>query len=488
MGITELDLEEIDKIIRAGNFKTAQKKLKKFTAKSVPARLASKASNILVRAGLAEQGARILYPLIHGGTEKPKPEIMAEYALALLQSGAYVEALKILEAIDFKSVPAANFYYSVALFSKFEHVKAIPFLESYLKDAQTKPYQRIVASANLVHSYILAKDLTSAENLLAEVLNHAEKENQALLLANCRELKAQLLFEQKNYKQALKELSASKKSLELNSGKYLLMITYWEILCEIALRPEDKTLWQRWQKLRMDSVKSEFWSLVRQCDFHSAVLEGNKDLFLKLYFGTPFKSYREKLIKNFPGKCEIPKSYLWNSAPGVVPEGNMLDLASGQGLTVKNQLKKGHVIYRILQSLASDFYIPFKLETLFNYVFPDEYFNPRSSYHKTANGINRASTWLENNEIPIQIRFKEGAYRIFFKEPFYLRVHLQIEESQPYDAVSEIKRLLDTRKSLSVAEISTKLKIPPRSVHRHIKTLLEQKKIIKKNRKYFKVY
>ncbi len=487
MGITELDLEEIDGYIRTGNFQKAQAKLQKFSTNTVPIRLASKAANILVRAGMAQKSARILHPLIHSQSEKPEPQLMAEYALTLLELGAYVEGFKILESINFKDVPAANFYYSVALFSKFEHIKAIPYLESYLKVPQTKPYQRMVASANLVQAYILAKQFNTAESLLSDILSRAQKENQALLVANCLELKAQLLFEQKNFEQALEVLNTSKKTLMPNPSKYQLMIEYWEILCEISLQPKNKELWQRWRKLRLDSVRNDFWSLVRQCDFHSAVLEGNKDLFLKVYFGTPFRTYREKLIKSFPEKCEIPKSYLWNSAPGDVPKGNILNISDSGGLAVKHELKKGHLTYRILQALASDFYIPFKTETIFNYVFPSEYFNPTSSYSKTKNGVRRAQVWLNKNQIPIEIRSDAGAYRIFFLKPFYLQVQLQVEESKKYDTLSEIEVLLDNGKGFSTAEISHKLKIPQRSVNRHLKTLLEQQKILKNKSKYFKL-
>ncbi len=486
MTIKESDLDQIETLIRSGNQKKALELLERLSPQNVPARLVLRASNLLVRAGLEKMSARILHPVMFNDHVKPEAKIAAQYALTLQQLGAYNEALRILEKIDFEKVAEANLFYAFGLMTKWEYEAAVPYLRSYLKFAEITVYQSLVAKTNLAQALILSNQLENVEDLLSEVFAEAEKNKFLLLAANSLELRAQLLFVKGQFLEALEFLNSSDQKLESSPERYKLMVEYWKVICNYSLNPTKKEAVSSFLELRKKSVDRGFWSVVRECDFQRAVIEGNPDLFLKVYFGTPFLNYRKKLKSAFP-QVEIPETYLWNPTQKTPKKvADRFKVTEGEDVSSGAKLKKGQLSHRLMQSLTSDFYIPFRTESLFGYVFPDEHYNPVSSYKKTSNAINRLQNWLEKSEIPIQIRFKDGGYRIFLKDPYLLEVRIQtFEDRKTYDTRAEILRVLASGAKTS-KEISALLDIPLRSVSRYLSDLAEDGKISSSNNQFFR--
>lgn len=483
MKITDELIDTIEQLIRKGDHQQAKKKLNLFTPSTVPHRLIFRASQLLVRAGMAKSSAKILRPFMFNMNEPVQPNIAAQYALTLHQLGAYTEASKILRGLDFTNLPEANLYYAFTLFSKWDYEDAIPYLEKYLQFKQISPYQQIVAKTNLAQACISSGFYRKGEVLLNEIETETKKQNYNLLIANSLELRAQLLFSEKRFSEALKLLGSAEQMLSTFPTHYQLMVEYWKVICQYAIDPTKTKASSNLQNLRKNSVEKGFWSVVRECDFHRSIIDGDKDLFLKVYFGTPFTKYREKLQKKFPISVEVPTVYHWNPTLKKASREKIFKVYEGIDLSSGASLKRGQLSHRLLQSLTSDFYVPFRTETLFTYVSPDEHYNPLSSYKKTANAIQRLQDWLKENSIPIKIRFKEGGYRIYFIDPYILEVKVQTDELFSYDTQSEIERIL-AGKTLSSKEIAESLNIPLRTVNRRLKELLDGGKITVKENRY----
>ena len=149
------------------------------------------------------------------------------------------------------------------------------------------------------------------------------------------------------------------------------------------------------------------WESLRQCQFYLAKITKNKELFLKIYAGTPLKSYRKKLLKNIGFEVEIPTSV--TVAMQKDQKGEIFDLqtAEYQGQQI---LKPGGLPHQLLQLLCSDLYKPLRLGNIFSQLFPDEHYSVVSTPNRVHQIIIRLRQSLEN--IPLEVTEHEGLYSV----------------------------------------------------------------------------
>ncbi len=477
MRASDESLDEIEMLLRDGNHKRAKKIIKSIPLKSVPARLAVRLSGLMVRAGELRWSAKLLFPLMYEGPESPSAQIMAQYALTLQQLGAYNEAANLYEQLDFKAAPEANLYYALALFSKWEYEKAVPHLESYLSSSAINDYQRKVGRANLAQAFIAINETQRAGNLLSELETDAKNGELYALLSYVMDLRSQLLISQKKYKEAIAILNKSEKLISGGESRYELMVRFWRTVCEYALSPQKENSLKAIIELRLNCVKQGRWALVRECDFYRSVISEDTNLFLKVYFGTPFPAYRKRLEERFGTPVGIPEYYLWNPVEKNAGEKKVLKVFEGIDLQSGNSLKRGQVLHRLLRALCSDFYVPFSSESLFFYLFPGEKFNPQTSSKRSRFATLRLQRWFKESKIPLQIRYKDEAFRIFFTAPYLVEVKLDYSENFDFAAESALLNFLRIHPLKTAGEISVALKIPLRTVQRKLSALLGNKRI-----------
>lgn len=166
------------------------------------------------------------------------------------------------------------------------------------------------------------------------------------------------------------------------------------------------------------------WDTVRDCDRFRALATRDERLFLHLYFGTPHESFRAGLVRDFGESVEIPRSYPWELQGG----GRAIDLVTGRAESSAPILKTGQVVHRVLTTLASDFYRPFRLATLFGRLYRGEFFNPTSSPLKVHQAMNRFKKWAKDAQFPIVVEEDSGLYRLAASAPCTLRVSGELRE------------------------------------------------------------
>lgn len=477
MVISDANLEAIDQLIKTGNYIDAKKALDKIAISKTPERLVVRLSDLLIRTGMFKENFKLLYPQMYNKMHLPQPKIIAHYALTLQQVGAYREANRIFDSFDFSKAVEAHFFYAITLFAKWEYAKAISHLEKYLASKEITPYQRLVGESNLIQAYLENHQYTEAEKLLVALEKEIHKEEFTLLRANVFQLRAQLLYSRKEYKTAIKFLDSSQKLLKTFANHYQLTANFWKVVCELALQPQKPSVVKAFGDLRKKSVALGRWSLVRQCDFYRSVIEHNKELFLRVYFGTPFPAYRENLIEHFGDDVAIPASYDWNPTDKGIKDNNIIDVKEGKDFLSGSELKRGQRTHRLLQTLGSDFYINFKLETLATYIFPEEHYNPVTSYKRAFAAVDKLQKWFHNEEIPIQVRFKDDGYRIYFEKPYVIRVQLSYDDTTNIGIKSELESLMAHDKLYSAKELSEILKVPLRTTYRKINDLISNDKL-----------
>ncbi len=479
MALNEDLLDKIDHSIRKGDFSTAKKVLDSIAISKTPERLVIRLSDLLTRAGMFKHNIKLLYPFMFNNVAPANPRITARYALNLQQIGAYHEASRIFEDFDFPKAPEANFYYAITLFSKWDYSEATKYLKKYLQAKELSVYERLVGKVNLIQSHLGSGDYTDGESLLKEVESEIEKPEYNLLRANCFQLKAQLLYAKKEFQKALQLLSSSEKMLKTFPSHYQLTVRFWQMICQLALNPESNQALKAFKELRQKSVKLGRWALVRQCDYYRSMIEQNEELFLKVYFGTPFPAYRKRLEQSFGKKITIPEHYLWNPTEKKAAQNNIVDVTEGLDLNSGSRLKRGQVPHRLLQTLSSDFYINFKLETIASYVFPDEHYNPSTSYKRAFTAVSKLQKWFKDNKIPIQVKLNDDGYRIYFVDPYVMKVRLAYDNALEFDPKSDLLSHLADNELYSARELSGLLKIPLRTIYRKLGELVNNNQLVR---------
>lgn len=471
-------ISQIDNLLKSGDINNARLALEEITVSKVPERLSLKLSDLFIRCGLPKDAVKVLYPILFETNDiSEREKYLPTYALALQQMGAYNEAFKTFEKIDFNKNIQANLYYAVALFSKWDYAGAIPYLENYLKDGDITPYQKLVGQTNLAQAFLITGAIEKAEAELNTLLETTKKNKYYLLYANALEIKSQMLLVQKKYGEVNEILKEAISMLSEFPSRYKLLTDLWAAIAELGTNPTSKSAMTQFTNLRRDAVGQQRWPIVRECDFYLAIVENDNDLFLKVYFGTPFPQYRERLKFLFGKPVEMPGAYRWKGIEKTVPEEKTLKVLEGVDTYTGAKLKRAQVPHKLLQALTSDFYVNFRVETLFSILFPEENYNPMSSDNRIHQAVKRLQTWFDENEIPIDIRFKNDGYRFFFVEPYAVEVQLGYDQAINLDIGQEILKFLEKNEAATARELSQKLKIPVRTMYRKIDELLNDNTI-----------
>lgn len=479
MTLSEEFLESVDGLIKAGNYVQARKALDKIIVSKVSERLIIRTSDLFIRTGLFTKNIRLLYKSMYSQTQIPTTKIVAHYALSLQQIGAHFESTRIFESLDFSKAPEAHFYYAITLFAKWEYDQAIFHLEKYLASPELSPYQQLVAKSNLAQAYLENNDIKKAKGCIEEVEKQAKGSHYELLRANIYQRRAQLLYLENNFKEAFKYIDLAEKLLKNFANHYQLTPLLWRAVCTLAENRQSREAQKMFEDLRKQSIALQRWALVRYSDFYQSIITKDEQLFLKVYFGTPFRAYRQNLIKKFQQKIEIPRNYDWNPTGKKAKEGSVLDVKEGLDLKSGNALKRGQRIHRLLQTLTSDFYVNFKNETIASYLFPNEHYDPYSSFKRAYESVRALQKWLKESKVPIIVRPSEEGFRIFFETPYVLRVETAYDENAAFTTSSELEKALSGNRSYTAEEISKILKIPLRTTYRKINDLLSNNSLLR---------
>jgi tetratricopeptide (TPR) repeat protein len=412
---------EIDLKIRAGQIGEARKSIKLLKIGSIPRSDIVTMANLARRVGMATWGLLLLRPILR--SEKPihPPANVAEkaiYAALLIKVGAVTEALALLKDHQEPNHPDVLLYSSYAYMERWEYGRVIDYLQKYLKCAQVSAYQKAIAKVNLAAALVHEEHHPEALDLLIELRAECQREKWSLLQGNCLEISAQIAIKQNKWNMTESLLDEAEK-LNAEAHRYQLFIEKWRVIAKLIQNPKSSAVFAETEQLRAKAISMGAWETHRDLDLHLGMSREDQPLLVKLYFGTPYRSYRRQIEDFFRLRgWTFPNSLLWSFAESspelslgttneTSPQECVLNIYEGakNGVAL---VKAGQNLHRLLILLSSDLYRPISIGYVFSQLYPKEFFNPLTSPSRVFHNIKRLRNMFTENKIPIHIMFDKG--------------------------------------------------------------------------------
>jgi hypothetical protein len=302
--------------------------------------------------------------------------------------------------------------------AQWNYRASIPVLERYIALPQLDAYQRLIGQVNLAAALVHEWVWDDAEPVLQGIREEAAGIGDRTLLANALELCAQRAIHLERWAEAKRCLEEGEAQLAGRGGLDVLFIEKWKTILKLrqsGAGPASHEL-ELLSRLRRKAEAIRHWETVRDCDLVRASIMMDRELLMHVYFGTPFDSFRIRILRELDRPVDIPRGILW--APGRdCGKGAILDLFRGHWSTRKWAWGPGSTLYRIFSVLVSDFYRPFRVGLLFGQTYPGEHFNPASSpgrIHQTIRGLR---LFFAENGLPLKVAWTGRGYRLTASTP-----------------------------------------------------------------------
>lgn len=419
-----LKLDTIEDLVRRSQIKLARVELGKMLKDRVPRVDYPAVSALLVRCGQPFRAIKLLHPIVHpkgkrnfSGSAQEK----AEYAAALTFIGANEEAKQLLKTIKATQYPRALLYDAFSKFSEWNYEEAIPNLRTYCSIPDLPLFDRTRGRVNLAAALVHGKnDASEANALLTDLQEIAEREQYHLLRAAIFELLAQNAFVCEKWAEAWSWLNEAEKLLGSTSSREALFVQKWKAIIRLAKPSSRQSAVKELQPVRVLATAMAHWETLRDCDRMQAVYCKDKTLLTHVYFGTPFEKFRAELLAQRVFPYSASEFYEWVLMKG--PKMKSFDLMTSQIDAKPASHKLGGQLQRLFQLLASDFYRPWGIPSLFNGLFPGEWFNPVTSPPRTHRLIQRLRHWFEQVGLGLDIKATDGGYRLCAITPVSIRL------------------------------------------------------------------
>ncbi len=245
---------------------------------------------------------------------------------------------------------------------------------------------------NLAAALIGTQSLREARGLLDENIALAASAGHQRLEGNCLELRAQVHIQQARFSEARADLDRAALIFTGEQTIDQLFVRKWQAIIE-GLSSGSSEAISRFQR---EAEERQHWESVREADLYQVKVKFNHEHFLRLYVGTPYESYRQRIEREL-GRVPAEDSYRFGRA-----EGDALDLRTGR-ITSENALNPGKKIHQLFELLSRDLYRPIRLGGIFTELFQGECFDIFSSPSRVHQLIRRARRWLEETETPLLI-------------------------------------------------------------------------------------
>lgn len=421
-------IRHLEQALREGKTDYVRTQITKFNLSKLNRTFIYPVSNLARRVGLISISLRILYPYIYPQKPILKPatsEEIIEYAVCLARIGAQLEARNLLNKIDPNTEPRVLLYQAFSLFQEWNYEDAIPNIIQFLNHNYPDEYQNLVARVNLIASYISVGKLTEAKEQLQVLLPLVTERKYNLLRGNLLELSAQLWIMLKNSTEAEKALQEASKFLADQQLAESIYVEKWRLVLATQKNKDHQKNCTELHQLRAKALALNHWEIARGTDYFICKFSGDRRRFHFLYHGSPLPKFREMLIKDFPEMPSPKKDYVRLLGPifgePFVRKGPPIPIAidtlAGTTWNKSYKLKPGQLLQRYLLAISSDFYLPSRVGTLFQQLFPEEYFNPETSPDKVKKTAKRFEKWVEQAVPDIRIIEQDGFYKLIATKP-----------------------------------------------------------------------
>lgn len=396
--------EEVDELVKAGALAQAKDLLRKSRQRNFPADEVGKICLLARRVGMPELALRLLAPIVRPQgrvRSEATAEHFTEYGGALIHVGSTLEGMKLLEGIKAPFPPQALLYWSFGCFSRWEYGRAIPKLEEYVKRPELTPYEALVGKANLAAAMVYERT-EKAHDFVLEIIRECEEKKADRLRLNMLISLCDISSFQKNLGEARGALEKAKALLSSTTSFDALFLEKWFAILDLMEKKPDAL--SSIETVRKKALLMRHWETIRNLDYHLVMQTRNRALLSKLYFGTPYKILKERIVKDFGEPWDAPDHYDWQP-PAAKKSAKLVDLSDHHGLEKQfSKLKAGQLASKLISVLTSDLYRPFGIGSLFGHIFPDEYYNYLSSPTRIHQLVKRSRAVVE----PLGLKISEN--------------------------------------------------------------------------------
>ncbi|MGE4133774.1 MAG: hypothetical protein AB7F86_19205 [Bdellovibrionales bacterium] len=387
-------LDEWDQMVRLGRGAEVREILKNIRVGHVPRSLLAPFCGVARRCQMWESALSALKPYIYpkvARASSSSPQERVEYALSLRRAGALQEAERILSDPALIHEPRAILAKAFGHMGKWDYGQALTQLDHFVEISDPADYETLVARVNQLACLSFLGD-GRYDALAEDLLIQLQANRPGLLLANYLEISAQRFISTGGFESALKQLNKANQLLSKDEGPYLMLIKKWIRIVQAVRDSSVEDL----LAFRKEALKVHDWETLRHLDFYVTKLDPHSIWSNRVYFGTPFSSFREKLeeIRPFPNETWVQgdlhaKSEFDPWFPGV---------------------EEGDIVHRLMVFLLRDWYRPASLGGIFDSLYEGEHFDIETSGLRVRQQISRLKNRLSENGFPFRLFQLQGQY------------------------------------------------------------------------------
>lgn len=464
--------EECENLLRKGRADLVSRQLSSVSINQLNRSARLPFARLCRRAGLFNLGLKTLAPLVRpqqvSSGLSANDEEKCEYAYLIMKSGSPTEALQLLRPLQNSAQSEAKLYVGYCHMMRWQYKEAAIYLNAHIREMKPS-YEKIVAQVNLASALIASEQWGAGTELLAQILGDSETKNLKRLQGNCLELRSQIHLHLKNYSLCMEDLEEASQLLANEKSMDQLFVLKWKAILKGLIENTVEPIFE----FQKEALKRRHWESVRECDLFALKIQFDSSRFEKLYCGTPFSSYKERIEREL-GVVSQSSDYLWG------PRGaDQLDLLegvlwqpTGRSIPMTPQVQK------LLCSFCSDLYKPFSVVNLFSLLMADEYFDPVTSPNRVHQMIWRARAWLEENEVALSISEHQGSFRLELTGQVCVRIPQDVSPLNTEAHYLNILRRRFHENRFSSRDALAALKISKTSFFSFVKGAVEERRMI----------
>jgi tetratricopeptide (TPR) repeat protein len=470
-------IEKVEIFIRRGEVPHALTLLRQVDVGSVPVRFCAPLANLMRRCGMFAEALTLTHRAIRHSKpgEKVYADAVAEECTILIRLGSVEEAGRKLATLGSQTEPSVLIAYFWYHFTRYEYAESVPLLERWLESLRD-PYLRLIGEINLAEAYWGTGKFSKSKALVSGSLKKCEQAGHWRLYANGLHVRARCLAELGEFEKSDQDLTRALQVLK-NAGTSDASLIRRQLAINEAFR---KSSLSSLNKFKSSAMNEGLWESVRELDFQSLRIQFKSDVFQKLYFGTPYPAYRERILKMFPG-AKIESEYIWG--PKNAPR---LDLASGE---IANP-----VVLLTLRALLRDLYRPLGTRELYAILYPNEEFVPSRSDDRVHQCIARLRRWLRQEKLPLKIdctvrRYSlayEGRPTISLRIPAQMPAKLRAREVEGF--ATTLREFFKVAQTFTAVDVRQSLDLSPATAVRRLTAAVKRGELTRagsgKNTKY----
>jgi len=231
-------------------------------------------------------------------------------------------------------------------------------------------------------------------------------------------------------------------------------------------------------RFRSEALNASAWECVRETDRQILRLKPNRALFQKLYFGTPYFSYRKNLLL-YPDFLQSSKTMVWGNSRAERLNLTTGNLNSGRALHFTSQN------LRLLNILLRDLYRPQTVAGVFDLLFQDEHYHPIHSPTRIHQCMKRLRQWLKAESLPLNVICHDGGFLLCKVGDIGIEID-QPSSSMERDPtfVQLLALTFPPGTSFTAREACAKLGIAKATMTRYLATAVSQGGITRRNLSY----